>query len=94
MTNENPCTIGCSVGCYKHSRFSMRIEKQINLLVLQVNDLVLPEVNAEIAKLSICRLSGHFFRENFTNFYRVSCVSDENGTYNDRESYVLDPKLT
>ena len=28
---------------------------------LQVNDLILLEVNVEIAKLSICRLSGHFF---------------------------------
>ena len=36
-------------------------EKQINLLVLQVNDLVLLEVNAEIAILTICRISGHFF---------------------------------
>ena len=63
-------------------------------MVLQVNDLVLLEVNAEIAKLSICRLSGHFFHENFTDFDRVFGVSDENGTYNDRESYVLDPKLT
>ena len=96
MTNENPRTISCSVGCYKHSRFSFRIRKRINLLVLQVhvNDLVLREVNAEIAKLSICELSGHFFHENFTDFDRVFGVSDENGTYNDRESYVLDPKLT
>ena len=45
-------------------------------------------------KLTICRLSGHFFHENFTNFDRVFGVSDENGTYYDRESYVLDPKLT
>ena len=72
----------------------MRIEKQINLLDLQVNDLVLLEVNAEIAKLSICRLSGHFFHVNFTDFDRVFGVSDENSTYNDRESYILDPKLT
>ena len=72
----------------------MRIEKWINLLVLQVNDRFLLEVNAEIAKLSICPLSGHFFHENFTDFDRVFSVSDENGTYNDRESYVLDPKLT
>ena len=72
----------------------MRIEKRINLLVLQVNDLVLLEVNAEIAKLSIRRLSGHFFHENFTDFDQVFGVSDENGTYNDRESYILDPKLT
>ena len=72
----------------------MRIEKRINLLVLQVNDLVLLEVNVEIAKLSICWLRGHFFHENFTDFDRVFGVSDENGTYNDRESYVLDPKLT
>ena len=70
----------------------MHIKKRINLLVLQVNDLVLREVNAEIAKLSICRLSGHFFHENFTDFDRV--YSDENGTYYDREWYVLDPKLT
>ena len=48
----------------------------------------------EIAKLSICWLSGHYFHENFTDFDRVFGVSDENGTYNDRESYVLDPKLT
>ena len=48
----------------------------------------------EIAKLSICRLSGHFFHENFTDFNRVFGVSDENGTYYDRESYILDPKLT
>ena len=61
LTNENPRTIGGSVGCYKHSRFSMRIKKQINLLVLQVNDLVLLEVNAEIARLSICWLSCNFF---------------------------------
>ena len=27
------------------------------------------------------------------NFYLVFDVSDENGTYNDQESYVLDPKL-
>ena len=27
-------------------------------------------------------------------FDRVFSVSGENGTYNDRESYVLDPKLT
>ena len=87
MTNENPRTIGCSVGCYKHSRFSMRIKILINLLVLQVNDLVLREVNAEIAKLSTCRLSGHFLHENFTDFDLVFSVSDENGTYNDRESY-------
>ena len=63
-------------------------------MVLQVNDLVLLEVNAEIAKLTICRLSGHFFHENFTGFDRVFSVSDENDTYNDRESYFLDPKLT
>ena len=56
----------------------MRIKKRINLLVLQVNDLVLLEVNAEI--LSICWLSGHFFHENFTDFDRVFGVSDENGT--------------
>ena len=72
----------------------MRIEKPINLLVLQVNDLVLLEVNAKIAKLSICRLSGHFFHENFTDFDWVFGVSDENGTYYDWELYVLDPKLT
>ena len=72
----------------------MCIEKRINLLVLQVNDLVLLEVNVEIAKLSICRLSGHFFHENFTDFDRFFSVSDENGTYYDRESNVLDPKLT
>ena len=88
MTNKNPRTIGGSVGCYKHSRFSMRIKKRINLLVLQVNDLVLLEVNAEIAKLSICRLSGHFFHENFKDFDQVFGVSDENSTYNDRESYA------
>ena len=41
----------------------MGIKKRINLLVLQVNDLVLQEVNAEIAKLSICWLSSHFFHE-------------------------------
>ena len=35
-----------------------------------------------------------FFNENFTDFDRVFGVSDENGTYYDRESYVLDPKLT
>ena len=70
----------------------MRIKKRINFLVLQVNDLVLLEVNAEIAKLSICWLSRHFFHENFTDFDRVFGVSDENGTYNDRESYVLDQK--
>ena len=29
-----------------------------------------------------------------TDFNRVFGVSDENGTYYDRESYVLDPKLT
>ena len=63
-------------------------------MVLQVNDLVLREVNAEIAKLSICELSGHFFHENFTDFDRVFGVSDENGTYSDQESYVLDPKFT
>ena len=94
MTNENPRTIGCSVGCYKHSRFYFRLRKRINLLVLQVNDLVLLEVNAEIAILTICRISGHFFHENFTDFDRVFGVSDENGTYYDRESYVLDPKLS
>ena len=94
MTNENPRTIGGSVGCYKHSRFSMRIKKRINLLVLQENDLVLLEVNAEIAKLSICWLSGHFFHENFNDFDQVFSVSNENDTYNDRELYLLDPKLT
>ena len=83
-----------SVGCYKHSIFYFRLRKLINLLVLQVNDLVLLEVNAEIAILTICRISGHFFHENFTDFDRVFGVSDENGTYYDRESYVLDPKLT
>ena len=36
-------------------------EKRINLLVLQVNDLVLLAVNAEIAILTICWISGHFF---------------------------------
>ena len=72
----------------------MRIEKRINLLVLQVNDLVLLEVNAEIAKLSICLLSGHFFSGYLTDFDRVFGVSVEKGTFNDRESYVLDPKLT
>ena len=46
------------------------------------------EVNAEIAILTICRIIGHVFYENFTG------VSDENGTYYDQESYVLDPKLT
>ena len=61
---------------------------------LQVNDLVLLEVNAEIAILTICRISGRVFHENFTDFDRVFSVSDENGTYYDRESYVLDPKLT
>ena len=94
MNSENPRTIGCSVDCYKHSRFYFRLQKRINLLVLQVNDLVLLEVNAEIAILTICRISGHFFHENFTDFDRVFGVSDENGTYYDRESYVLDPKLT
>ena len=94
MTNENPRTIGCSVGCYKHSRFYFDYEKRINLLVLQVNDHVLLEVNAEIAILTICRISGHVFHENFTDFDRVFGVSDENGTYYDRESYGLDPKLT
>ena len=94
MTNENPCTIGCSVGCYKHSRFYFRLRKQINLLVLQVNDLVLLDVNGEMPKLTICRISGHFFHENFTDFDQVFGVSDENGTYYDRELYVLDPKLT
>ena len=48
----------------------------------------------EIAKLSICQLSSHFFHEIFTDFDQVFGVSDENGTYNERESYVLDPKLT
>ena len=72
----------------------MRIEKRINLLVLQVNDLVLLEVNAEIAKLSICWLSCHFFHENFTDLNPVFGISDENGNYNDREWYVFDPKLT
>ena len=48
----------------------------------------------EIAILTICRISGHVFHENFTDFDRVFGVSDENGTYYDRESYVLDPKLT
>ena len=52
------------------------------------------EVNAEMPKLTICRISGHFFHENFTDFDRVFGVSDEKGTYYDRESYVLDPKLT
>ena len=94
MTNENPRTIGCSVGCYKHSRFYFRLRKRINLLVLQVNDLVLLEVNAEITKMTICRISGHFFHENFTDFDRVFGVFDENGTYYDQESYVLDPKLS
>ena len=59
-----------------------------------IRDLVLLEVNAEIAILTICRISSHFFHENFTDFDRVFGVSDENGTYYDRESYVLDPKLT
>ena len=63
-------------------------------MVLQVNDLVLLEVNAEIAKLSICHLSGHFFYENVTDFDSIFGVSDENGTYNDQESYVLDQNLT
>ena len=63
-------------------------------MVLQVNDLVLLEVNAEISKLTIRGISGHFFHENFTDFDRVFGVSDENGTHYDRESYVLDPKLT
>ena len=62
----------------------MRIEKRIKLMVLQVNDLVLLEVNAEIAKLSICRLAAIFFHENFTDLDWVFGVSDENGTYNDR----------
>ena len=44
--------------------------------------------------MSICRVSGHFFHENFTDFDWVFGVSDENGTYNDLELYVLDPKLT
>ena len=48
----------------------------------------------EIAILTICRISGHVFHENFTDFDRVFGISDENGTYYDRESYVLDPKLT
>ena len=82
------------MGCYQQSRFYFRLRKRINLLVLQVNDLVLLEVNAEIAILTICRISGHVFNENFTDFDRVFGVSDENGTYYDRESYVLDPKLT
>ena len=94
MTNENRRTIGCSVGCYKHSRFYFRQQKRINLLVLRVNDLVLLEVIAEIAILTICLISGHFFHENFTDFDQVFGVSDENGTYYDRESYGLDPKLT
>ena len=94
MTNENPRTIGCSVGCYKPSRFYFRLQKQINLLVLQVNDLVLLVVNAEMPKLTICWISVNFFHENFTDLDQVFGVSDENGTYYDRESYVLDPKLT
>ena len=52
------------------------------------------EVNAEIAILTICRISGHVFHENFTNFDQVFGVSYENGTYYDQKSYVLDPKLT
>ena len=51
-------------------------------------------IRKRIAKLSICRLSGHFFHENFTDFDRVFGVYDEDGTYNDRVSNVLDPKLT
>ena len=72
MTNENPRTIGCSIGCYKHSRFSMCIKKRINLMVLQVNDLVLREVNAEIAKLSICRLGAIFFMKTLPILIRFS----------------------
>ena len=56
--------------------------------------IFLLEVNAEIAILTICRISSHFFHENFTDFDWVFGVSDENGTYYDRESYVLDPKWT
>ena len=44
--------------------------------------------------MTICRISGHFFHENFTDFDQVFGVSDENGTYYDWELYVLDPKLT
>ena len=40
----------------------------------------------EIAILTICQISGHVFHENFTDFDRVFGVSDENGTYYDRES--------
>ena len=72
----------------------MCIENRIDLLVLQVNDLVLLEVNAEIAKLTICRLSGHFFHENLPILIGKFCVSDENCTYYDRASYILDPNLT
>ena len=32
----------------------------------------------EIAILTICRISGHVFHENFTDFDQVFSVSDEN----------------
>ena len=72
MTNENPRTIGGFGWLLKHSRFSMHIKKRINLLVLKVNDLVLLEVNAEIAKLSICWLSGRFFMKALSIFIGFS----------------------
>ena len=74
--------------------FPWHNKKRINLLVLQVNDLDLLEVNAEIAILSISWLRGHFFMKTLLPILINFGVSDENGTYNDRESYVLDPKLT
>ena len=52
------------------------------------------EVNAEIVKLSICELIAAIFFIKSSDFDQVFGLSDENGTYNDREWYVLDPKLT
>ena len=69
-------------------------EKRVNLLVLQVSNLVLARGqyrNNLIANLSALR---PFFYEKLADFYQIFGVSNESGTYNNQESYDLDPKLT
>ena len=68
----------------------MRIQKPINLLVLQVSNLLL--ARGQCGNNLIVNLSAKrpFIHENFTDFDRVFGISDESGTYNDQESYNLD----
>ena len=68
--------------------------KQINLLILQVSQVVL--ARGQQGSDSFDNLSGFrhvFFHEYFADFDLVFGISNESGTFNDRESYDFDPKL-